>query len=603
MTGTEALVGRANESKQKANEAFKARRFHNAVEWYTEAIRLLAREALHCDTDEAVERWALAFRAGNDSRPTEDGRKGQEGESVNDRPNSAAAAAASGDRPSAVVQALVVLYANRALARIKVEEYGFAISDAGISIALSESEYPKAFYRRASALFALGRYKQAMSDFKRVLRAAPQDMEARAKLKECERRAREKAFAAAIDTSSDAAASPCLTADMSTVPVDADYTGPRIVPAASRELDRIAVGDGSVTRAFCEQLLEWYRAQHKLPKKYVMQLVTAAYVHLREYPSLVDVKLGTGSVPRDTAPDGYGAAANGELSERGRNGQHQSNDTSSHAPILLPHLTVCGDTHGQFFDLLRIFEMNGLPSADNPYLFNGDFVDRGSWSVEVIVTLLAFLVHDPRCMHLVRGNHESLNMNMIYGFQGEVRHKYTEAVFQLFEELFRALPLGYVIEGAAGRRALVLHGGLFSQHGVQLQQLRNIDRFCEPPTAGLMSELLWSDPQKESGWGPSKRGVGVSFGPDVTQRFLDDNALQFLIRSHEMKDEGYEVEADGRLITIFSAPNYCDQMGNKGAFIRLDAAMQPHFVQFAAAPHPPDVRPMMYASNGMMGLM
>eukprot|EP00166_Cyanidium_caldarium_P000234 ctg_110.g43 len=307
MTGTEALVGRANESKQKANEAFKARRFHNAVEWYTEAIRLLAREALHCDTDEAVERWALAFRAGNDSRPTEDGRKGQEGESVNDRPNSAAAAAASGDRPSAVVQALVVLYANRALARIKVEEYGFAISDAGISIALSESEYPKAFYRRASALFALGRYKQAMSDFKRVLRAAPQDMEARAKLKECERRAREKAFAAAIDTSSDAAASPCLTADMSTVPVDADYTGPRIVPAASRELDRIAVGDGSVTRAFCEQLLEWYRAQHKLPKKYVMQLVTAAYVHLREYPSLVDVKLGTqrrtvGAWPQRPAP-------------------------------------------------------------------------------------------------------------------------------------------------------------------------------------------------------------------------------------------------------------------------------------------------------------
>ncbi|KAF6003776.1 Serine/threonine-protein phosphatase 5 [Cyanidiococcus yangmingshanensis] len=271
---------------------------------------------------------------------------------------------------------------------------------------------------------------------------------------------------------------------------------------------------------------------------------------------------------------------------------------------VLRRIVVCGDTHGQFFDLANIFKLNGLPSAENPYLFNGDFVDRGSWSVEVITTLLAFLVHDPRCMHLVRGNHESRNMNKIYGFEGEVRHKYSEHVFELFEELFQTLPLGYLIEGQSKKRALVVHGGLFSRDGVKLDALLRLDRFVEPPSAGLLSELLWSDPQKENGWGMSKRGVGVSFGPDVTKRFLDDNQLTLLIRSHEMKDDGYEVEADGRLITIFSAPNYCDQMGNRGAYVRLKPDMEPEIVPFDAVEHPTDVRPMMYASvgGGLFGL-
>merc|ERR1719201_766101 len=112
-----------------------------------------------------------------------------------------------------------------------------------------------------------------------------------------------------------------------------------------------------------------------------------------------------------------------------------------------------------------------------------------------------------------------------------------------------------------------------------------------------MNEILWSDPQPEPGRAPSQRGTGVRFGPDVTKQFLKMNGLELLIRSHECKDEGYEVEHGGETITIFSAPNYCDQMGNKGAFIRMDADLEPKYTTYASVPHP-NVRPMQYAQMG-----
>jgi serine/threonine-protein phosphatase 5 len=145
----------------------------------------------------------------------------------------------------------------------------------------------------------------------------------------------------------------------------------------------------------------------------------------------------------------------------------------------------------------------------------------------------------------------------------------------------------------------VLHGGLFSEDGVTLDMIRKIDRNQQPPESGLMSELLWSDPQKPRGRAPSKRGVGLSFGPDVTERFLKNNDLELIIRSHEVKDEGYEVEHNGQLITVFSAPNYCDQMGNKGAYINFNGTdMKPKCVSFTHVPHPA-VGPMAYASPFM----
>jgi serine/threonine-protein phosphatase 5 len=259
-------------------------------------------------------------------------------------------------------------------------------------------------------------------------------------------------------------------------------------------------------------------------------------------------------------------------------------------------ITVCGDVHGQYYDLLNIWSRNGEPAEDNPYLFNGDFVDRGSFSLEVILILFSWKLCHPKGVHLARGNHETKNMNKLYGFEGEVTKKYDEDLYNLFCEAFCLLPLCHVIN----RKVFVVHGGLFSKDNVTLADIRKVNRVQEPPDEGLMTEMLWSDPQPGTGRIASKRGVGVAFGKDVTENFLKTNDLKLVIRSHEMKEEGYTVEHDGKLITVFSAPNYCDQMGNKGAFIRLDGkTLTPKFTSFAAVPHPA-VKPMQYA-NPMLG--
>ena len=148
------------------------------------------------------------------------------------------------------------------------------------------------------------------------------------------------------------------------------------------------------------------------------------------------------------------------------------------------HLTVCGDVHGQYYDLLNVFELNGLPSPENPYLFNGDFVDRGSWSAEVVLTLFAFKVLYPGAMHLQRGNHETKAMNTVYGFDGEVRAKLNETASKLFAEVFCCLPLGAVLGG----KVFVVHGGLFSRDDVTLDELKAINRFREPPDEGPFCE-------------------------------------------------------------------------------------------------------------------
>ena len=143
-------------------------------------------------------------------------------------------------------------------------------------------------------------------------------------------------------------------------------------------------------------------------------------------------------------------------------------------------------------------------------------------------------------------------MNEMYGFGGEVRTKYTTEMANLFTEIFNWLPLAHCLN----KKVLVMHGGLFSQNNVSLADIRVIDRNRQPPDEGIMCELLWSDPQPQNGVSYSKRGVGCQFGPDVTKKFLEFNNLSYIIRSHEVKATGYEIEHDGKCITVFSAPNY-----------------------------------------------
>eukprot|EP00164_Ancoracysta_twista_P006672 GFYU01009329.1.p1 GENE.GFYU01009329.1~~GFYU01009329.1.p1 ORF type:complete len:491 (-),score=135.40 GFYU01009329.1:512-1984(-) len=434
---------------------------------------------------------------------------------------------------------IAIYYGNRAAAYLKTELYGIAAADASKAI-LIDPGYVKGYYRRGTALLAQGKYKEGHKDFKAVVKVAPNDREARAKLKECEKyvKAMQWAEAMADDRSSSAPKEPAVNWEK--LDVESAYTGPRVVE--------------EINLQFVKEMMEAFKNGGKLHKKFAYQILFTAKQILEKDNSLVYV----------TFPE--------------------SNK-----------FTVCGDVHGQFYDLMNIFELNGLPSDENPYLFNGDFVDRGSWSVEVILTLLAFKVVYPTGLYMTRGNHESNNMNKMYGFEGEVKAKYEEQMMGVFEWLFCLLPLAFVLE----KKVFVCHGGLFSKDGVTLDDIEKIDRNRQPPDSGIMSELLWSDPQPQQGRGPSKRGVGVAFGPDVTKNFLQNNNLELVVRSHECKEEGYEVEADGKLITIFSAPNYCDQMGNKGAFINFDKSCKPKFTQFEAVPHPP-IRPMAYAQLGSL---
>ena len=248
------------------------------------------------------------------------------------------------------------------------------------------------------------------------------------------------------------------------------------------------------------------------------------------------------------------------------------------------NFTVVGDIHGQFYDLLNLFNINGYPSEDNLYLFNGDYVDRGSFGIEVITTLIAFKILYPNYFFLNRGNHEDVYMNRKYGFQIEVvLDKYDADVFDCFCEFYKFLPLGHVLSN----KILVLHGGLFSREGVTISELKKIDRYIDVQNDNsLLCELLWSDPRDIEGWTPSDRGAGIYFGQDVTEKFLSQNNLDLLIRSHEVKMEGYDIQHGGKVITLFSAPNYYDIDGNKAAIIKIGKGLEPIFIQFDASPHP-----------------
>jgi len=228
-------------------------------------------------------------------------------------------------------------------------------------------------------------------------------------------------------------------------------------------------------------------------------------------------------------------------------------------------LHVVGDIHGQFDELLRILQLCGKPVPDkNMILFNGDFVDRGDRSTEVVLVLFAMVLAYPDCIFLNRGNHETRAMNRVFGFEAEVRTKYTPMAFEAFQEVFRCLPLATVINSSV----FVIHGGIPGSDGVKLADIAAIDRKCEP-TSGLIMDILWSDPSAESGMHASPRGAGVAFGPDCTARFCDDNGLLCCIRSHEVKQGGFGWQPGGRCLTVFSAANYGGKKNNLGAVCHI----------------------------------
>ncbi|XP_060043866.1 serine/threonine-protein phosphatase with EF-hands 2 [Erinaceus europaeus] len=367
-------------------------------------------------------------------------------------------------------------------------------------------------------------------------------------------------------------------------------------------------------------------------------------------------------------------------------------------------ITVCGDLHGQLDDLIFIFYKNGLPCPERTYVFNGDFVDRGQDSVEILMVLFAFMLVYPKEFHLNRGNHEDHMVNLRYGFTKEVMQKYKthgKTILKRLQDVFCWLPLATLID----EKVLILHGGVsdmtdlellakLDRHKIvstmrcktrekqdkvaekgkaeqertssarrpcpwllpqsssllswtpgpssprtyragrssstpcalppegkklspQAQAQRSLDlelprwQLADYPVAlgkqeflplpseadweagGLLAptleewkqvvDILWSDPMTQEGCKANTvRGAGCYFGPNVTEKLLQKYNLQFLIRSHECKPEGYEFCHSRKVLTIFSASNYYEVGSNKGAYVKLGPALSPHIVQYQA---------------------
>uniref|UniRef100_A0A8C9MM22 Serine/threonine-protein phosphatase with EF-hands n=1 Tax=Serinus canaria TaxID=9135 RepID=A0A8C9MM22_SERCA len=333
-------------------------------------------------------------------------------------------------------------------------------------------------------------------------------------------------------------------------------------------------------------------------------------------------------------------------------------------------VTVCGDLHGQLDDLFLIFYKNGLPSPSKSYVFNGDFVDRGKQSLEILVILFTFLLIYPKEVHLNRGNHEDHMVNLRYGFTKEVMQKYKvhgKKILRMFQNVFCWLPLATLID----QKVLIIHGGISDTTDLDMLEKVQRDKFISvlrlkkrnessrkpqiqaingesesgtdaagveaaprlslqpqsaqaPSTANRLEfsrwlrqtvqeqidtcrrlvdisesepeeltyssmvslkdadepepcqsfqvlDILWSDPMPQEGCRENKvRGGGCYFGPDVTEKFLDKYSLQFLIRSHECKQEGYEFCHNRKVLTIFSASNYYEIGSNRGAYYQAN---------------------------------
>ncbi|XP_010145571.1 PREDICTED: serine/threonine-protein phosphatase with EF-hands 2 [Eurypyga helias] len=299
-------------------------------------------------------------------------------------------------------------------------------------------------------------------------------------------------------------------------------------------------------------------------------------------------------------------------------------------------VTVCGDLHGQLDDLFLIFYKNGLPSPSKSYVFNGDFVDRGKQSLEILIVLFTFLLIYPKEVHLNRGNHEDHMVNLRYGFAKEVMQKYKvhgKKILKMVQNVFCWLPLATLID----QKVLIIHGGISDT--TDLDMLEKIQRNKAPSTANRLEfskwvrqtvqeqiewcrrlvdiseseeeeptyssmvsltdldgpcwtcqeewkqilDILWSDPMPQEGCIVNTvRGGGCYFGPDVTGKILEKYNLQFIIRSHECKQEGYEFCHNRKVLTIFSASNYYEIGSNRGAYVKLGPDLVPHFVQYQA---------------------
>ncbi|TID16674.1 hypothetical protein CANINC_004126 [Pichia inconspicua] len=267
-------------------------------------------------------------------------------------------------------------------------------------------------------------------------------------------------------------------------------------------------------------------------------------------------------------------------------------------PMLLElaaPVKIVGDIHGQFFDLLRIFKLCGFPPSSN-YLFTGDYVDRGKQSLETMVLLLCLKIKYPENFFLLRGNHETAEITKIYGFYDECKRRCSNngvKIWKYFVDVFNTLPVAATIAD----KIFCVHGGL-SPDLTNLNQIKQIQRPTDIPDEGLLADLLWSDPQdsntmKDSSnnssvsssspssssddWQKNDRGVSYCFNQKVVKNFCAKFDFDLVARGHMVVEEGYEFYAKRKLVTIFSAPNYCGEFKNWGAVMNVNKKLMCSF--------------------------
>jgi serine/threonine-protein phosphatase PP1 catalytic subunit len=229
----------------------------------------------------------------------------------------------------------------------------------------------------------------------------------------------------------------------------------------------------------------------------------------------------------------------------------RSRDLLIGQPMLLEleaPIKICGDVHGQYYDLLRLFEYGGFPPESN-YVFLGDYVDRGKQSLETICLLLAYKIKYPENFFILRGNHECASINRIYGFYDECKRRFGIKLWKTFTDCFNCLPAAAVID----EKIFCMHGGL-SPELTSLDQVKRID-----------------------GWGENDRGVSFTFGEDIVAQFLHKHDLDLICRAHQVVEDGYEFFARRQLVTLFSAPNYCGEFDNAGAMMSVDETLMCSF--------------------------
>ncbi|KAE9417627.1 hypothetical protein Angca_002387 [Angiostrongylus cantonensis] len=244
---------------------------------------------------------------------------------------------------------------------------------------------------------------------------------------------------------------------------------------------------------------------------------------------------------------------------------------------LQPPIKICGDIHGQYADVLRLFDRNGFPPTVN-YLFLGDYVDRGQQNLECISLFFCYKagtsnsyvfnvqIKYPGNFFVLRGNHECSPINRVYGFFEECNRRYQSTRLWLqFQDAFAALPFTGLVAG----KILCMHGGL-SPKLKSMDQLRQITRPIDPPNPSLHIDLLWSDPDNYTkGWASNCRGVSYVFGKDVVVEMSAILDIELVARAHQVVQDGYEFFANRKLVTIFSAPHYCGQFDNAGAVMNV----------------------------------